>query len=175
MHPTEIPDKIKPENPEDGIELPVAVPELTDSIKDVAALSKQMGMDFIDGATVRRLRQAGVALDSIGMMKMTRGTLFLTQQGLLHVNSQLIAAVGRAENDELRAKYAMTMGYISEKIMRVSKEIREGSDAQDGEKPLPGKYKSFQPGQVVQNNYYIGRANAMTPTHPPKMKTVTNT
>lgn len=164
MHPTDIPDKIKPEDEEDGIEVPVRIPSLEWALDDVAAAAKSMGMEYIDPLMVRRMEKAGVALDHLGLMKMSKAGLFLTNQGLMHAGSQLLAAMSRTDDLSEKRQLAKDYGYLAGKIALISRETREAVGITEQAAKLSARVKSFQPCAIVQNNYYNAKPTHANPT-----------
>lgn len=122
---------------------------------EIAKSAQKLGMQCINSKYVSELNRIGGLLNGPGVVRLATGGAFVSQQVLLYALGEMRQLMESAD-DELKPEYAPKIGYLADKLTRVSSTMLKMSDTvraseEAQEKP---KRKSFEPCTVIQNNYY---------------------
>jgi hypothetical protein len=122
----------------------------------LSSSAQKMGMGFINSDQVNELHRLGINLNGQAMIKMANGGMFISRQSLLYALGE-VQKVMEQSDDEMKPEIAPRIGYLADKLSKVSSEMIKMSDLVRGDKMDDEKSKrrkSFEPCTVIQNNYY---------------------
>lgn len=132
--------------------VPIEESGLQSSFSALSEFCNEMGVVEITPGAVKKLRAAGVAMETLGTTNLTQPTTLATQQVLMRMLNKvdkLFDKPGLAA--EVQTKLAHAAGYLGEKITRAGQAINDTAIENTGPRTAPVKMRrsSFAPGEVV--------------------------
>ena len=151
-----LPDKLKPKESEDLIQVKVKGPPFKTHIRDLSRACKAAGLTFMSQARIKEIQAAGIAMEGIGTQQLSGGGMFITQQCLIFAMAELTQMMKKERDPETKRLLAQPIGYLAGKMTGAHKEITAKHKGDDVAPPSQSgkQYVTFQPGAVVQNHYH---------------------
>lgn len=155
MNDVMIPEHLKPSG---IIERAKITPEMSNGIEvDSAVAAAQALMEKttlvkVDNKTVELAYALGVTFETLGVLRIGRGSSLMNQQALTNTVIKLNSAIENATSDDQKAKLSYCLAYVSDKLAKVTKQM---SDTEQESKAMEGSHgpgrrrSSFIPGTHV--------------------------
>lgn len=145
--------------------------EVTESLARMETMLIASGVVTASRQMMTLIHSLGVDAEKVGILKLSRGSGILNHQAVLSILIKMSQAADKATDDNLVAKLGYAIGYVSEKLSKLSKTMNESEveakSADDTNSSAARRRRTFQPGTVVnaQNVQILNGATPLKPTN----------
>lgn len=128
---------------------------VTAKTEEMDAAIKSIGMVRIQAVNTKALRDLGIQMEGLGVVRMGQGGLAVGQQALLGAVVRLSNIIEETKEVDVVDKAAKTLGYVVDKLAKLAESATRINDtpalppAGDGVSPNTPRRASFAPGTIV--------------------------